>query len=158
MLASLVVQSIKNLLGIQETWAWSLGWEDPLEKEMATHCSILAWRIPWREGPGGLQSMGSQRVGQNLATKLPPKTSNASCCNRQLPNLSGPVGKEFIYHSLKASGWSSGGFLSRGPGIWGPSIDAEVVNHCWTLERSMHRIQGTCGLKWGRLHHYLFLN
>jgi len=47
---------------IQETWVRSLGWEDPLEKEMATHCSILAWRIPWKEEPGGLQSMGSQRV------------------------------------------------------------------------------------------------
>ena len=44
----------------QETWAGSLGWEDPLEEEMATHSSILAWRIPWTEEPGGLQSMGLQ--------------------------------------------------------------------------------------------------
>ena len=50
---------------MQETQVGSLGWEDPLEKEMATHCSILAWRIPWREGPSGLQSIGSQRVGQD---------------------------------------------------------------------------------------------
>ena len=48
----------------QETWVQSLGRKDPLEKEMATHSSILAWRIPWTEEPGGLQSMGSQRVGQ----------------------------------------------------------------------------------------------
>ena len=47
----------------QETWVWSLGWEDPLEEEMATHSSILGWRIPWTEEPGGQQSMGSQRVG-----------------------------------------------------------------------------------------------
>ena len=47
---------------MQETQVQSLGWEDPLEKEMATHSSILAWRIPWSEEPGGLQSMGSQRV------------------------------------------------------------------------------------------------
>ena len=46
-----------------ETWVLSLGWDDPLEKSMATHSSILAWRIPWTEEPGGLQSMGSQRVG-----------------------------------------------------------------------------------------------
>ena len=48
----------------------SLDWEDPLEKEMATHSSTLAWRIPWREEPGGLQSLGSQRVGHNWATSL----------------------------------------------------------------------------------------
>ena len=46
-------------------WVQSLGQEDPLEKEMTTHCSILAWRIPWTEEPGGLQSMGLQRVGPN---------------------------------------------------------------------------------------------
>ena len=57
--------AVKNLPAIQETQVQSLGWEDPLEKEMATHSSILAWRIPWTEGPGGLQSMGLQRVGHN---------------------------------------------------------------------------------------------
>ena len=51
-----------------ETWVWSLGWGDPLEKEMVTHSSILAWRIPWTEKPGRLQSMGSQRVGHDWAT------------------------------------------------------------------------------------------
>ena len=53
---------VKNLPAVQETWVQSLGWEDPLEKEMATHSSILAWEIPWTEEPGGLQSMGSQKV------------------------------------------------------------------------------------------------
>ena len=53
---------------MQETWVRSLGQEDPLEKEMATHSSILAWEILWTEEPGGLQSMGLQRVGHNLAT------------------------------------------------------------------------------------------
>ena len=53
----------------QETWVRSLGQEDPLEKRLATHSSILAWRIPWTEEPGGLQSMGSQRIGHNLANK-----------------------------------------------------------------------------------------
>ena len=52
--ASLVAQRLKCLPAMQETWVRSLGWEDPLEKEMATHSSILAWRIPWTEEPGGL--------------------------------------------------------------------------------------------------------
>ena len=56
-------QRLKHLPLIQETWVRPLGWEDPLEKEMATHSSILAWRIPWMEEPGGLQSM--QRVGHD---------------------------------------------------------------------------------------------
>ena len=63
--ASLVAQRLKRLPAMQEKWVRSLGHEDPLEKEMATHSSILAWRIPWTEGPGGLQSMGSQRVGHD---------------------------------------------------------------------------------------------
>ena len=66
--ASLVAQSVKNLPAVQETWVRSLGWEDPLEKEMAIHSSIFAWKISWKEEPGGLQSMGSQRVGHNWAT------------------------------------------------------------------------------------------
>ena len=56
---------VKNLPALQETPVRSLGQEDPLEKEMATHSSIVAWRIPWTEEPGGLQSMGSQRVGHD---------------------------------------------------------------------------------------------
>ena len=59
---------IKNLPAMQETRVQSLGHEDPLEKGMATHCSSLAWRIPWTEEPGGIQSMGSQKVGQDFAT------------------------------------------------------------------------------------------
>ena len=62
MWASLMTQMVKCLPTMQETRVRSLGWEDPLEKEMATHSSILAWRIPWTEDPGRLQSMGSQRV------------------------------------------------------------------------------------------------
>ena len=60
-----VAPVVKNLSAVQETGVLSLGQEDPLEKEMATHSSILAWRIPWTEEPGGLQSMGSQRVRHN---------------------------------------------------------------------------------------------
>ena len=60
--AALLAQRLKRLPAMRETWVRSLGWEDSLEKEMATHSSILAWRIPWTEEPGGLQSMGSPRV------------------------------------------------------------------------------------------------
>ena len=61
----LVAQSVKNLPAVKETRVQSLGWEDPLEKEVAPHSSILAWKIPWTEEPGGLQSMGLQRVGHD---------------------------------------------------------------------------------------------
>ena len=60
---------VKNPPAIQETWVRSLGQEDPLEKELASHSSIFAWEIPWTEEPGGLQSMGSQRVRHKLAIK-----------------------------------------------------------------------------------------
>ena len=63
-----MAQLVKNLSAMQETWVQSLGQEDPLEKGMATHSSILAWRIPWTEEPGVLLSMGLQRVGHDQAT------------------------------------------------------------------------------------------
>ena len=66
---SLVAKMVKNLPAMQDTWVRSLGQEDPLQKGMATLSSILAWRIPWTEEPGELQSMGSQRVSHNLVTK-----------------------------------------------------------------------------------------
>ena len=66
---TLVAQTVKRLPAMQETWVQSLGWEDPLEKEMATHCqctsSTLAWKFPWMEEPGRLQSMVLQRVGHD---------------------------------------------------------------------------------------------
>ena len=65
--AFLVAQTVKSLPVMQETQVWFLGWKDPLEKEMATHFSILAWRIPWTEELGELQSMGSQRVRHDWA-------------------------------------------------------------------------------------------
>ena len=68
--ASLVAQRIKRLPAMQETWVQSLGQEDPLEKEMATHSSTLDWKIPWTEEPGRLQTMGSLRVGHDWATSL----------------------------------------------------------------------------------------
>ena len=67
-LVPLVAQLVKNLPAMKETQVPSLGQEDALEKEMTTHSSFLAWRIPWTDEPGGLQSMKSQRVGQDLVT------------------------------------------------------------------------------------------
>ena len=62
---SLVAQTVKHLSTMRETRVRALGWEDPLEKEMAIHSSPIAWKIPWTEEPGRIQSMGSQRVGHN---------------------------------------------------------------------------------------------
>ena len=61
---------VKRLPAMWENWVWSLGQEDPLEKEKATHSNTLAWKIPWMEEPGGLQSMESQRVGHDWTTSL----------------------------------------------------------------------------------------
>ena len=61
----MVAQMVKNLPAVQEIWVQSLVWEDPLEKEMTTHSSIFVWIVPWTEEPGGLQSMGLQRVGHD---------------------------------------------------------------------------------------------
>ena len=65
--ASLVAQIVKTLPAMQETWVQSLGQEDPLKKDMATHPSVFAWRIPWTEEPGGLQSLGSQKSQSRLS-------------------------------------------------------------------------------------------
>ena len=67
---ALVAQTVQNLLAMQETSVRSLGWEDPLEECMATHSSILAWKIPWKEEPGRIQSMWSQRVRHDSVTSL----------------------------------------------------------------------------------------
>ena len=78
--ASLVAQSVKYLPSMQVTRVRSLGGDDPLEKEMTNHSSILAWRIPWTEEPGGLQSMGLQRVGQDLATEQQQQQHDIISC------------------------------------------------------------------------------
>ena len=72
--------AVKNLPVMQETWVQFLGQEDPLRKEMATHSRILAWEIPWKEGPGGLQSMELQRVGHDWVTNQQKKKKKVWCC------------------------------------------------------------------------------
>ena len=78
-----MAQVVKNLPAMQETLVRSLGWEDPLEKGMATHSNILAWRTIWTEEPGGLQSMGSQRVGHDLQTKQQQQQFRSSQTRKQ---------------------------------------------------------------------------
>ena len=86
--ASLVAQMLQNLPAMQETWVLSLGWEDPLEEGMATHSSILAWTIPMDKGAWRAQSMGSQRVGQDWATKHYEATTVKTMCYLQEKNAS----------------------------------------------------------------------
>ena len=89
---SQLAQLVKNLLAVRETWVWSLGWEDPLEKGMATHSSTMTWRIPW-----AVESMGLQRVGYDWETfSFLPGSQRIACCGEKLPHiwLSGVGGKE----------------------------------------------------------------
>ena len=77
-----MAQMVKNLPAMQERWVQSLGWDDPLEEEMATYSSIPAWRIPWTEEPGRLQCMGSQRVGHDWETNTFTFTIPGACLYR----------------------------------------------------------------------------
>ena len=97
--ASLVAQMVKNLLAMQETWVPSLGWEDPLEKEMATHSSILAWRIPWTEEPGRLQSMRWQRLIFHFSCRMD---------QRQTVKATHKDQEEVIMPSQTVSNWCRG--------------------------------------------------
>ena len=81
-LSSLIAQMVKKSPAMQETWVWSLGWEDPLEKEMATHYTILAWIIPWTEEPGRLKSRGSQRIRHDWVTFTLKKKNRVRKCQK----------------------------------------------------------------------------
>ena len=92
--ASLVAQTVKNLPAKQETWVQSLGWEDALEKGMATHSSIRAWRIPWTEEPGRLQSMGLKKSHMTEQLSLSVNIMKKKQTHRYREQVSGyPVGK-----------------------------------------------------------------
>ena len=100
-----MTQQWKNLSAIQEIWVQSLCWEDPLEEEMPTHFSMLAWRIPWTEEPDRLQSMGSQRVRHDWATSLSPDPSAGRCYT-------------FAQSGRSNSPWKSGSNWAKGkPGM-----------------------------------------
>ena len=101
--ASLVAQKVKNLPAMQETGVWSLGWDDPLEKEMTIHTSTLAWRIPWIQEPAGLQSTGLQRVRHDWATNTHTTSPiQASLMVQMVKNL--PAMKETWVQSLGQRG------------------------------------------------------
>ena len=97
---TVVAQTVKHLSTMRETWVRSLGWEDPLEKEMAIHSRTIAWKIPWTEEPGRLQSMGSQRVRHNWVTSLIHSLTGASLVAQLVKNL--PAMQETWAQSL---GW-----------------------------------------------------
>ena len=125
--ASLVAQTVKNLPVMQATWVGSLGWEDPREKEMAAHSSILAWEIPWTEEPGGLLFMGSQRVGHDWVTKHCTKAKVKWVCENVLFFLIEFCGWAFIvlWHSLGIWIWLlCENFLIRWE-VW--------VTRCWNF-------------------------
>ena len=97
--ASLVAQAVKNLSAMQETWVKSWVWEDPLEKGMATHSNFLAWRIPWTEEPGRLQSIGSQKLDNTEHTHMQNKQTNKMGEHR-LDSL-GKYTRTNIFHYLR---------------------------------------------------------
>ena len=129
---------------MQETWVWFLGWEDPLEKEMATHSSTLAWRIPWREEPSRLQSMGLQRVRHDWATSLSftfPGGSDGTESVCDMADLGSIPG------SGRSPGERNGNPLqyscqenSMDRGAWGTIVHAVLKNWTWLSDwdTSMH--------------------
>ena len=112
--ASVVAQMVKNLSAMQETWVWSLGHEYSLEKEMATHSTILACKIPWAEEPEGLQSMGLQRVRHDWAAERALSSWGCAGSLLLLWGLSLVVGEQRLLSSY--STWAShcGGFSCWG--------------------------------------------
>ena len=101
-----VAQMVKRLPAMRETWVRSLGWEDPLEKEMATHSSTLAWKIPWTEKPCRLQSMGSQRVRHDWATSLHFTSWFLCTVLKDLPDRKKEGGKLRFEKKQLSSAWS----------------------------------------------------
>ena len=118
---TLVAQMVKRLPTMWETWVHSLGWEDLLEKEMATYSSILAWKIPWTEEPGGLLSMGSLRVGRDWATSL--SLSHAS--KVKLKILQAKL-QQYMNHKLPDV---QAGFKE------GKGTRDQISNICWVIQK-----------------------
>ena len=109
---SLVVQTVKNLPALQETWVWSLDQENPLEKGMATHSSIFAWRIPWTEEPGEATACGVSRVGHNWGTDSLTFKINCLCKSSDLETAFNPSVISFIAVNLLSQLWLSFFFLT----------------------------------------------
>ena len=123
--ASLGAQMVKNLPAIQETQVWSLGWEDPLAKGTATYSTILAWRIPWTEEPGGLRSMGLQRAGYDWATFT-------HTCPSQLALL-----WHFLLGAWADSSWQKTPNMETHVGVlriyaWGHTCSTHPLTRAWS--------------------------
>ena len=122
---SQVAQMVKHLPGVQETWVQSLGWEEPLEKEMATHSSILVWRNPWTEEPGGLQSMGH-------------KESNRT---EQLPHILE------LLPEAELKPWFLTPLLVllalKQAGIWDPWLQCLYLDKCFLNQQNTKKVYGT---------------
>ena len=129
--ASLVAQMVKNLPAMRETWVWSLGREDPLEEGMATHSSILAWRIPWREGPGGCSPWGHKEsdtterlrthtrwvsYGQSMQH---PKWCPFPCKQHPIERLTPPHTLSHLSPLTSKTNCSAGFYVARHPGEMG---------------------------------------
>ena len=118
--ASLVAQPVKIPPAMQETWVQSLGWEDALEKGMATPCSILAWWIPWTEAPGGLQSTRSQRVEHDWSDSV-------HYWEQPWPRW---LGSQVTQFRSSVQPWAQQGPCSYGTALIGPWTRGEVGNQC----------------------------
>ena len=145
---------VKNLPAMQKTWVQSLGWEDPLEKGMATHSSILAWRIPWAEKPGGLWSMGSQRVRQDWGLTLSQmwNATYLQTCGHLL-TLQYDCGN-CLYSKLRKDHFQNvPSSLSKQPAAvtlsWLLSYINKPALHTWTLGQyfSNYLQEGTCSVE-----------
>ena len=159
---SLVAQRLKCLPGMWETWVRSLGWEDPLEKEMAIHSSTLAWRIPWTEEPSGLQSTGSQRVRHDWSdyaqAKFQKTTSTSfqsllSCCwkARESENF---LGLSDLWHH-RFYKCSSTNFPGKNYSFFVPcsssESEANVKNSCFPSITEIFNNFSQSGRKWQEL-------
>ena len=135
---------------MQETWVGFLGWEDPLEKGMATYSSILAWRIPWTVEPGRLQSMVSQRFRHDLTTKPPP---GLSCSMRDLQSSLRHVAFSRCMRTLSHSMWDLVPWLGIEPES--PALGAWDLSHWTTREVPEPFILILTPTLWKRYHFYL---
>ena len=137
-----MAQTVNCLPTMWETQVWYLGWEDPLEKEMVTHFSILAWRIPWTEECGRLQSMGSQRVGHNWATS--PSFCFFSVFMDSVSVITGHRWYYIILYKGLEHLWisvSEGGPRTNPLGIW--MDDCTEKRHC-ILQEVIPKVKELC--------------
>ena len=158
-MASLVAQMVNNLPIMQETWVQSLDQEDPLEKGMATHSSILAWRIPWTEEPGGLQSMGLQRVRHDWATN----THMDMCWKYQVGHFISLLRELSIFFFELYQNLVSGSFLKSSCNVEPETMQMNFLFsitlksiHVLALWKDLLPMQWFCNIMHGSLGKYWF--